>query len=131
MNGDPNSRMFLSVLLLWQLGSSVLVHASPLQSASPTTAHAYATHCTRHDHAAATQGRNGSEAPRTAANHGALTAATDCCTHSSCTCNCSGTPALPAMLLDVGHAVPGHPAVIGFGNALIQERVFEFFRPPI
>ena len=129
MNRHVYSRLMLSCVLVWQLGAGEVVRASPASGSS--TVHTHASHCPTQDQSHTESGRQGSVPSHSNSLHDAPAGSTDCCTNSTCTCDCAGTAALSVTLFDRVRIVPDHPAVIDFAAPFVDARVFEFFRPPI
>ena len=126
------SRLLLSALLMLQLGTSVAVHASPRQGSSVAAAtHGHLRHCTTRDGPAVENGHDVSSASHSTSTLVRPLAKTDCCTHSTCPCDCAGTVAVFEAKVDEACVLPEDTVVIGFAALLIEARAFEFFRPPI
>ena len=126
------SRLLLSALLMLQLGTSVGVHASPLQGVSIAAApHEHLRHCTTRDGLAVEHGHDVSSASHSTSKLVTPSSKTGCCTQSTCPYDCASTVAVSGATVDEACVLPDDPVVIGFAALLIEVREFEFFRPPI
>ena len=132
MNRRVISRMFLSSLLMLQLGTSVAVRASPLQGGSLAAATQEHLHlCATRSGPAVEHGHDDLSASHSHSKLVAPPAKTGCCTHSTCACDCAGAVAVFETPVDGACVRSDHRAVSVFAAPLIEVRAFEFFRPPI
>ena len=131
MNRRVIVRLLLPMLLIGQPGSVALAHASPVEASVPAATSGQAGHCARRNGTAGAHVRHGAEAAPSGSHDRGPPGVTDCRTHSTCTCDCAGTNAVPVTCSAAPRALPDHPAVIGVAVPPIERRIVEFLRPPI
>jgi hypothetical protein len=119
----PWSRLFLALLLLWQLNAAVALAELRGAVAAQATG-ASAAHCTRH-------ATGGSDEIRQATGDPAAPQTPDCCHDASTTCHCVQIPGLALPTLASGEVLPPDPPPVPRAAPRPQALSADFFRPPI
>lgn len=123
------SRLFLCLLLLWQLGAGAWLHAAPMGTPSFSASAAHADSCAGHPHLRIS-GHTGGNSIHTGTHHHTPPVKDSCCAHSGSLCDCTGN-ALMSAPVEKRQVTPNHPIVIDFAAPLVERRVDLLFRPPI
>ena len=119
------------MLLIGQPGTAALVHAAPVEASVSGVTSTPSGHCARRNRAALERGQHGDAVPSHAADDPAPASNTDCRTHSTCSCDCTGTSAVAVVRSDAAHVIPDHPAVVEIAAPRTDKRIVELLRPPI
>lgn len=128
----PSAPWFLVVLMLWQVASGVLAHASPVSHPAESAGLGQSPHCAGHgERASPTAHRSLGDHQRSPLPTHDGPNDTDCCASSPCAAACAAIgPYLPT--LDVMTPVCSEQFTDRMAAAsTFDNRVFDFFRPPI
>ncbi len=128
----PYRRIFLVLLLFWQVASGAVLHTVAASDVAPSMGHGRLVHCAPRSDTAPpmTNGALFGHVQRTMPTSGGPSHA-HCCLFSACLSDCgSGAAFLPTF--ETPTAVwSGHFTRRASAPSTLDNRVFDFFRPPI
>ena len=125
MIGRPNSSLFASLVVLFQLLVSPLSHAAPLANDDCDS-----TDQATHMAGGGATDRGDCPDGQVPTAPGSSTGDHHCRTHVACSCPCAHTPALGSIRLVVASPTPPESVAGALAASAFDPPLFDFLRPP-